>query len=169
MPLDHIKQNSGHEAYISLYLSCEPTAAERERGLAEQARWASGETGAAAGATSGTAHDGDRQPQRYSAVGAGAGGGGGSGAAGKDASGNKGPWRREGKFKFTFEIKTIDRRMTFKSSACKRASATCDLALADPSRLIVDAVDHAFSDSQRNWGWSLYSKRADMYYNNVSD
>lgn len=51
----------------------------------------------------------------------------GAGGGGKPDGGNRsGPWRREGKFKFTFEAKSIDRRMTFKS---------------------MDASDHAFSDT----------------------
>ncbi|KAK4049653.1 hypothetical protein OIV83_003928 [Microbotryomycetes sp. JL201] len=95
--------NSGHEQYMSLYLSCEPTQAEKERGLAEQAAWAqsvaSGSaiapgTSSTAGAnTSSGAHEQAGVAFSSSA-------GASKSHALKDG---KGPWRREGKFKFTFE------------------------------------------------------------------
>lgn len=53
---------------------------------------------------------------------------------GKETSNRSGPWRREGKFKFTFEAKSVDRRVTFKS---------------------MDASDHSFSDV----GQSKYASR----------
>lgn len=71
--------NSGHEQYCSLYLSCEPTAAEKEKGLLEHAGWGAKGKGSQSGKEGG----------KDGAV------------SGKDA---KGPWKREGKFKFTFEV-----------------------------------------------------------------
>ncbi|KDE03163.1 hypothetical protein MVLG_06320 [Microbotryum lychnidis-dioicae p1A1 Lamole] len=122
--------NSGVEQYVSLYLSCEPTAIEKERGAAERAGWSPSNT--------------TTSPPPGSAVGGAAAGrqSGASGALSKDV---KGPWRREGNFKFTFEARTVDRRMTFKQ---------------------MEANDHSFSDSARNWGYANFWKRSDAYYNN---
>ncbi|SCV67208.1 BQ2448_5854 [Microbotryum intermedium] len=122
--------NSGIEQYVSLYLSCEPTAAEKERGAAERAGWSSSNT--ATGPPPGLAVSGAAAGRQS----------GGSGALSKDV---KGPWRREGNFKFTFEARTVDRRMTFKQ---------------------MEANDHSFSDSARNWGYANFWKRSDAYYNN---
>ncbi|KAM0787001.1 hypothetical protein ACM66B_006270 [Microbotryomycetes sp. NB124-2] len=148
--------NSGHEQYVSLYLSCEPTQAEKERGLAEQAAWA--QTTAAAAAASGSGPSvpagsgrtsnppslsGIAHEQAAFSFGAsGAGAASGKSHALKDG---KGPWRREGKFKFTFEAKTADRRMTFKQ---------------------MEANDHSFDDSARNWGYANFAKRSELYFNN---
>lgn len=71
-------QNSGHDQYISLYLSCEPTAAEKERALAEQPAAGPGTGGGGPGAAAG-----------------------GSGGKEKDRI----LWRRDGKFLFTFEVR----------------------------------------------------------------
>lgn len=78
-------QNSGHDQFVSLYLSCEPTAAEKERALAEQA-------GTVAGATTsaGAGEDDARN---------------GSGAVVKDK--DRLPWKRAGKYKFTFEARSF--------------------------------------------------------------
>lgn len=92
----HLEQNSGHEQYCSLYLSCEPTSAEKERGLAERAGWAAGREGQAAVG----AGPGGGAPEAVGIVGGTAGAAGGR-MVGKDV---KGPWKREGKFKFTFEV-----------------------------------------------------------------
>ncbi|KAL8277951.1 hypothetical protein RQP46_009583 [Phenoliferia psychrophenolica] len=116
--------NSGHEQYCSLYLSCEPTAAEKEKGLAERAGW---------GASGGKGAQGGKE-----------GGGKDAGPSAKDA---KGPWKREGKFKFTFEARSLDRRMTFKQ---------------------MEAHDHSFSDTARNWGYANFLKRSDAYFTNPS-
>ncbi|KAK4702760.1 hypothetical protein P7C70_g3460, partial [Phenoliferia sp. Uapishka_3] len=116
--------NSGHEQYCSLYLSCEPTAAEKEKGLAERAGW--GVNGSGAKGAGGKE------------------GGKDVGGGGKDA---KGPWKREGKFKFTFEARSLDRRMTFKQ---------------------MEAHDHSFSDTARNWGYANFLKRSDAYFSNPS-
>ncbi|ORY43939.1 hypothetical protein BCR35DRAFT_311190 [Leucosporidium creatinivorum] len=129
--------NSGHEQYCSLYLSCEPTSTEKERGLAERAGWAAAAAGRE-GLNAGLA--GPAAPEAVGVVGGTAGGR----AVGKDV---KGPWKREGKFKFTFELRSVDRRSTFKQ---------------------MEANDHAFSDSARNWGYSSFAKRSDAYYNNPS-
>lgn len=67
--------NSGQEQYTSLYLSCEPTATEKEQGLLERG-WA--------------------------------GAGGKDGAPVSSSKDAKGPWKREGKFKFTFEVRTVE-------------------------------------------------------------
>lgn len=73
--------NSGHQQYISLYLSCEPTASEIEKGAMER------------GASS---------SNQMASKGAVAGGNGKS----TDGKGEQRvPWRREGKFKFTFEVR----------------------------------------------------------------
>jgi hypothetical protein len=65
---------------VSLYLSCEPTTAEKERALAEAG---------AAGASTTAGATGD--DGRATAA---------SGAKEKDRV----PWRRPGKYKFTFEV-----------------------------------------------------------------
>lgn len=59
----------------------------------------------------------------------------------------KTPWKRDGKFKFTFEAKSLDRRMTFKQ---------------------MEATDHSFSDTARNWGYQNFWKRSDAWFNNRS-
>ncbi|GAA5908157.1 hypothetical protein JCM6882_005959 [Rhodosporidiobolus microsporus] len=109
--------NSGQEQYVSVYLSAEPTPAERERGLAEQAATLPGATAFTAGAA--------------------AGGGGGK---------EKVPWRRDGHYKFTFEIRSLDRRNVYKTM--------------EPDD------NHAFNSSYRNWGYAQMISRRDAYYNN---
>lgn len=71
-------QNSGHEQYVSLYLSCEPTEAERERALSQKPDLSttlpgSGSSDARLG------KDGGKEKDRM-------------------------PWKRDGHFKFTFEV-----------------------------------------------------------------
>lgn len=68
-------QNSGHDNYVSLYLSCEPTQAEKERALAEPP---------SVGAADGNV------------------------AAKEGKEKDRIPWRRDGKFKFTFEVRAHD-------------------------------------------------------------
>ncbi|KAH8922753.1 hypothetical protein BT69DRAFT_1350638 [Atractiella rhizophila] len=85
--------NSGHEQYCSLYLSCEPTLEERERGLRASALEGPLVTGSGIGAA----------------------GGAGSGASGAVASGGMGQWEREGVFKFTFETRSADKKVLFKA------------------------------------------------------
>ncbi|GAA6001236.1 hypothetical protein JCM10207_007478 [Rhodosporidiobolus poonsookiae] len=106
--------NSGHEQYMSLYLSCEPTAAEKERALAEQAGMVAGPNG----------DDGKS-------------------ASGKEKE--KTPWRRDGKFKFTFEVRSADRRVVFKT---------------------MEADNHSFTWKERNWGYASMISRREAYYNN---
>ncbi|SCZ96104.1 BZ3500_MvSof-1268-A1-R1_Chr8-1g10007 [Microbotryum saponariae] len=119
--------NSGVEQYVSLYLSCEPTAAEKERGAAERAGWSSSNT--------------TTSPPSGSAVGGAAAGrqSGGSGALSKDVKADLGSSHA------LFQARTVDRRMTFKQ---------------------MEANDHSFSDSARNWGYANFWKRSDAYYNN---
>lgn len=74
--------NSGPEAYLSLYLSCEPTLQEREQG-AESAR----------SAVLGVKNES---------------------ASSKNTGKKLGPWKREGKFKFSFEVRSLDGKSTFK-------------------------------------------------------
>ncbi|GAA5978850.1 hypothetical protein JCM11641_003586 [Rhodosporidiobolus odoratus] len=105
--------NSGHEQYVSLYLSCEPTAMERERALAEQA-----------GGIGGTSTSGDE---------------------GKGKDKERVPWRRDGKFKFTFDVRSLDRRVTFKQ---------------------MEADNHSFTWRERNWGYASMISRREAYYNN---
>lgn len=64
--------NSGHEQYVSLYLSAEPTPFEKERGASESALFDPPKLG----------KDGKE----------------------KEKEKDKLPWRREGKYKFTFEV-----------------------------------------------------------------
>ncbi|KAK4056182.1 hypothetical protein OIO90_002913 [Microbotryomycetes sp. JL221] len=151
-------KNSGHEQYMSLYLSCEPTQAEKERGLAEQAAWAQ-TTAASLNNSGGGSKTGSGPPSLNGFTGneslataAQGGAGGGTGGPTSRTGGRshvvkdgKGPWRREGKFKFTFEAKTADRRMTFKQ---------------------MEANDHSFDDSARNWGYANFWKRSEAYFNN---
>ncbi|BGP13051.1 hypothetical protein JCM10213v2_000970 [Rhodosporidiobolus nylandii] len=107
--------NSGNDQYVSLYLSCEPTAAEKERALAEQAS-----------------------------------GIGGTGANSEDGRGKEKEriqWRRDGKFKFTFEVRSADRRSLFKQ---------------------MEADNHSFTWKERNWGYASMISRREAYYNNPS-
>ncbi|GAA5919549.1 hypothetical protein JCM1841_001004 [Sporobolomyces salmonicolor] len=108
--------NSGHEQYVSLYLSCEPTAAEKERGMAELSTLDPPRLGAGRDAKDGKEKEKDRIP-----------------------------WRRDGRFKFTFEARSIDRRMTFKQ---------------------MEADNHSFSSKERNWGYQSFWRRNEAYYNN---
>lgn len=89
-------QNSGHEQYCSLYLSCEPTSLEKELGLASLAA-ASTSTSTSTSASA-----------AYIGPGGEGGGAGehrhGHGHGGRAQKEGRGPWKREGKFKFTFEV-----------------------------------------------------------------
>lgn len=82
--------NSGHEGggYISLYLSCEPTADEKEKAV-------------------------------------------------------NGKWQREGLYKFTFELRSINKGTSFNTK---------------------EAFNHAFSWKTANWGWAQFAKRDHVYY-----
>ncbi|GAA6007942.1 hypothetical protein JCM11491_006550 [Sporobolomyces phaffii] len=109
--------NSGHEQYLSLYLSAEPTAFERERGASESAMYD-------LPPKSGKDKDKDKD---------------------KEKEKEKAPWRRDGKFKFTFEARDLNRRLTFKS---------------------MEADNHSFSSKERNWGYQSFWRRSEAYYNN---
>ncbi|GAA95622.1 uncharacterized protein L969DRAFT_313465 [Mixia osmundae IAM 14324] len=87
--------------YCALYLSGEPTAEERERGVREAVL----------------------------------------------NGGNAPAWRRDGLFKFSFEVKSVSRSTVYKS---------------------MEAADHEFSATARNWGWSNFWKRGEAYFNNAS-
>lgn len=65
--------NSGHEQYVSLYLSAEPTEFEKERSLNEGALYDPPKVG----------RDGKE----------------------KEKEKDKAPWRRDGHYKFTFEVR----------------------------------------------------------------
>ncbi|QRV79089.1 The BTB (BR-C, ttk and bab)/POZ (Pox virus and Zinc finger) domain [Ceratobasidium sp. AG-Ba] len=82
--------NSGHEGggYISLYLSCEPTADEKEKAV-------------------------------------------------------NGKWQREGLYKFTFELRSVNKTNQFNSK---------------------EAYNHAFSWKTANWGWAQFARRDAVYY-----
>ncbi|GAA6048051.1 hypothetical protein JCM3770_000167 [Rhodotorula araucariae] len=103
--------NSGHDQYVSVYLSCEPTVAEKERALAEQPALA---------ATEGTALAG-KEKERI-------------------------PWRRDGRFHFTFEVRSVDRRVTFKQLESEKP--------------------HMFWYRERNWGYNAFWRRGEAFYNN---
>ncbi|GAA5892243.1 hypothetical protein JCM8208_001491 [Rhodotorula glutinis] len=103
--------NSGNDQYLSIYLSCEPTFAEKERALAEQPSANDG----------GHAHPGGKEKERV-------------------------PWRRDGKFLFTFEVRSVDRRVTFKQLESEKP--------------------HTFWYRERNWGYASYLTRNAAFYNN---
>ncbi|GAA5957322.1 hypothetical protein JCM3765_000422 [Sporobolomyces pararoseus] len=105
--------NSGHEQYVSLYLSAEPTPFEKERGASESALFDPPKVG----------KDGKE----------------------KEKEKDKLPWRREGKYKFTFEARDLNRRLTFKQ---------------------MEAENHSFSSKERNWGYQSFWRRSEAYYNN---
>ncbi|GAA5885241.1 hypothetical protein JCM3774_001830 [Rhodotorula dairenensis] len=113
--------NSGHEQYVSLYLSCEPTEAEKERALSEK-------------------------PDLLTAL---PGPGSSDVRLGKDSGKEKDrmPWKRDGHFKFTFEARSVDRRVTFKQ---------------------LEADEHHFTHKTRNWGYQSFWKRSEAFYNNPS-
>ncbi|CAH7667576.1 hypothetical protein BY996DRAFT_4579384 [Phakopsora pachyrhizi] len=129
--------NSGHEQYCSLYLSCQPTSEELERGatlVKSSSRKAlslsydlilKNQSLTELFAHQILAIDSHRRNIDLSQV----------------------PWHREGLFKFTFEIKSLDRRTNYKT---------------------MEANDHAFSHEARNWGWAQYWRRNDAYYSNTS-
>lgn len=123
----------GHEQYSSIYLSCEPTADEKEKGAAEALR-----------GNSTTAQFGT-DPLKSTPASTGSHAGSGSSSHIKPTTEGKTPWRRDGKFKFTFEARSLDRRMTFKQ---------------------MEATDHSFSDTARNWGYQNFWKRSDAWFNN---
>ncbi|KAG8793347.1 hypothetical protein FRC12_003002 [Ceratobasidium sp. 428] len=81
--------NSGHEGggFISLYLSCEPTADEKEKAVNQK-------------------------------------------------------WHREGLYKFTFELRSINKTTQFSK----------------------EAYNHAFSWKTANWGWAQFARRDAVYY-----
>lgn len=85
--------NSGHEQYVSLYLSAEPTLFEKERGASESALL---------------------DPPKKD-------------GKDKDKEKDKAPWRRDGKYKFTFEV-----RHPFVPERCRGSAA--DLLLSAGSR-----------------------------------
>ncbi|GAA5850768.1 hypothetical protein JCM9279_003914 [Rhodotorula babjevae] len=105
--------NSGNDQYLSIYLSCEPTVAEKERALAEQPSLSS--------ADGGHAHQNGKEKERV-------------------------PWRRDGKFLFTFEVRSVDRRVTFKQLESEKP--------------------HTFWYRERNWGYASYLTRNAAFYNN---
>ncbi|GAA5991610.1 hypothetical protein JCM10908_005789 [Rhodotorula pacifica] len=113
--------NSGHEQYVSLYLSCEPTEAEKERALSEKPDLTT--------TTPGVGSSDVR--------------------LGKDSGKEKDrmPWKRDGHFKFTFEARSVDRRVTFKQ---------------------LEADEHHFTHKTRNWGYQSFWKRSEAFYNNPS-
>ncbi|THG99406.1 hypothetical protein EW026_g2935 [Hermanssonia centrifuga] len=81
--------NSEGHGFVSLYLSCEPTAEEKE-----------------------------------SAV--------------------NGKWVREGVYKFSFELRNMQKTVLFNSK---------------------EAHDHSFSYKTLNWGWAQFARRDAIYYN----
>ncbi|KPV76758.1 uncharacterized protein RHOBADRAFT_51754 [Rhodotorula graminis WP1] len=105
--------NSGNDQYLSIYLSCEPTVAEKERALAEQPSLSAND-----GAH---AHPGGKEKERV-------------------------PWRRDGKYLFTFEVRSVDRRVTFKQLESEKP--------------------HTFWYRERNWGYASYLTRNAAFYNN---
>ncbi|POV94356.1 hypothetical protein PSHT_16261, partial [Puccinia striiformis] len=116
--------NSGHDQYCSLYLSCQPTTEEFEKAAVYQLTKHS--------LLPSSASSSNLSPNS---------------AGLKPLDPNQVPWQREGLFKFTFEIKSLDRRTTYKT---------------------MEANDHAFSHEARNWGWAQYWRRNDAYYSNPS-
>ncbi|PLW30182.1 hypothetical protein PCANC_22149 [Puccinia coronata f. sp. avenae] len=116
--------NSGHDQYCSLYLSCQPTPEEFEKAAVYQLTKHSLLPSSASSST--------LSPTSTQL---------------KPLDPNQVPWQREGLFKFTFEIKSLDRRTTYKT---------------------MEANDHAFSHEARNWGWAQYWRRNDAYYSNPS-
>ncbi|BGP37063.1 hypothetical protein JCM10449v2_000967 [Rhodotorula kratochvilovae] len=105
--------NSGHDQYVSVYLSCEPTVAEKERALAEQPALAAAESAQGA--------QGGKEKERI-------------------------PWRRDGRFHFTFEVRSVDRRVTFKQLESEKP--------------------HMFWYRERNWGYNAFWRRSEAFYNN---
>ncbi|GAA5856516.1 hypothetical protein JCM8547_008781 [Rhodosporidiobolus lusitaniae] len=115
--------NSGHEQQVSLYLSCEPTAFEKERALAEQAAAALASSYATPTPSS-TFPSGDDSKKEKEKL----------------------PWRRDGRFKFTFTVRSVDRRVVVKT---------------------MEAEDtHEFTWKERNWGYASMISRREAYYGN---
>lgn len=79
-------------------------------------------------------------------------GGGGSSAGGSSSSssptvGKDDSWTRQGLFRFTFTIQTLDRSVSLGTK---------------------DAHDHAFSHKTSNWGWAQFAKRDTVYFSNTA-
>lgn len=159
--------NSGSD-YVSLYLSAEPTAEERERGLkfatrsrsytaAMLAKSASNSALAAAAAAAVAnkhaqqqhlhlQHLANQHSASSSSLNLQQQSPGGSNVGQPPAS-HSSPWIREGSFRFAFEIKSINKK--------------------EPPIKMMEAADHVFSSEARNWGWQSFARRSDVYYNNM--
>lgn len=150
--------NSGSD-YVSLYLSAEPTAEERERGIKLAARnrsytasmlARSASNPALAAAVAASKHQlsnigassSSQQHQHQSS----SSNGGHNGTSPPHP--HSSPWVREGSFRFAFEIRSTNK----KESPIK----------------MMEAADHVFSSEARNWGWQSFAKRSDVYYNNMA-
>ncbi|KIK94340.1 hypothetical protein PAXRUDRAFT_828092 [Paxillus rubicundulus Ve08.2h10] len=85
--------NSGVEGggFVSLYLSCEPTAEEKDSAI-------------------------------------------------------DGKWVREGLFKFSFELRSLGKTLSFNSK---------------------EALNHSFSSKTANWGWAQFARRDYVYYHSI--
>ncbi|KAH6912805.1 hypothetical protein BKA70DRAFT_1397844 [Coprinopsis sp. MPI-PUGE-AT-0042] len=57
---------------------------------------------------------------------------------------DSGRWKREGKYRFSFELKTIDKNVSYGSK---------------------EATDHQFTFRTANWGWAQFARRDTIYYN----
>lgn len=158
--------NSGSD-YVSLYLSAEPTAEERERGLkfaarsrnytaAMLAKSASNPAlAAAAAAAVANKHAQQNSQLQASASSAsqqhphhGSSSSGGSHNATSPTQSHHTPWVREGSYRFAFEIRSTNK----KEAAIK----------------MMEASDHVFSSEAKNWGWQSFARRSDVYYNNMA-
>ncbi|PWN46791.1 hypothetical protein IE53DRAFT_391045 [Violaceomyces palustris] len=107
---------SGHEQYCSLYLNAEPLPSEKAHTLLLSSPGVS---------SSGSSRD--LPPSKSK----------------RDGSEEK--WSREGLFRFTFQIMTLDRLVSLGTK---------------------EAHDHAFSQKTSNWGWAQFAKRDVVYYGN---
>ncbi|KAF6757529.1 hypothetical protein DFP72DRAFT_891381 [Ephemerocybe angulata] len=83
-------QKEGGDGYVSLYLSCEPTAEEKEAALSDNGRWLRG-----------------------------------------------------GMYKFSFELRNLDKTVLYN---------------------LKEAVNHSFSYKTANWGWAQFARRDSIYY-----
>ncbi|MBW0486767.1 hypothetical protein O181_026482 [Austropuccinia psidii MF-1] len=129
--------NSGHDQYCSLYLSCQPTQEEFEKATITQLTNHYHQSALLNDNSSLAAASNSNQPNLPNP----------NGQAVKPIDPNQVPWHRDGLFKFTFEIKSLDRRTTYKT---------------------MEANDHAFNHEARNWGWAQYWRRNEAYYMNPS-
>jgi hypothetical protein len=130
---------SGHEQYCSLYLSCEPTPEERERGPLGNNNGSGGQQGwYREGKFKFSFEVGIISPVTLLYI-----------------------W-------LTLLSAPRSGRFPIGSLTRQGPSTIACHCCPDIAQKAMEANDHAFSHEARNWGWAQFWKRQDAYYNNVA-